>query len=312
MTDTSVLPDDKVNKYSGTTRICGTNHHHNHHSFVLKGGKTPLPTVTVTVVVCCRECPGSDRARQLYHALTTQELRPSEILFVLDTRQQVQFPGIRFLHNERGGLSNARNLGVKQAMGDYVAFIDDDAIPEREWLSRTVAHMIQYGYNICGTGVLPVFPEGWYTYVPPNLRWLIGCTSLRSERPIGCSLVVQRGYALEFNPRLGKPNWVGEETEFLHRAFMVGLRIGFIPDYLVRHVIPAERTRLTSLLRRAWHEGMTKAHIGVGTVEHDAFMYNIKTLNVLTYVITATTVLSYVYGCAMMTCRGMSEPNMRT
>jgi GT2 family glycosyltransferase len=34
------------------------------------------------------------------------------------------------------GLSRARNAGLHAAIGDVVAFIDDDAIPHRDWLSR--------------------------------------------------------------------------------------------------------------------------------------------------------------------------------
>ena len=36
-------------------------------------------------------------------------------------------------------ISAARNLGLDQAAGDVVAFIDDDAVPEPTWLSRLVA-----------------------------------------------------------------------------------------------------------------------------------------------------------------------------
>jgi GT2 family glycosyltransferase len=40
---------------------------------------------------------------------------------------------------DAANIARARNLGLAQAAGDVVAFIDDDAVPEPTWLSRLVA-----------------------------------------------------------------------------------------------------------------------------------------------------------------------------
>ena len=38
---------------------------------------------------------------------------------------------VRLLQTDRGGVSNARNMGIEEARGNYIAFIDDD-----DWLSE--------------------------------------------------------------------------------------------------------------------------------------------------------------------------------
>ena len=47
-------------------------------------------------------------------------------------------PHIRTGKCEIANLSVSRNIGICMAQGDIVAFIDDDAIPEPEWLTQLV------------------------------------------------------------------------------------------------------------------------------------------------------------------------------
>lgn len=56
---------------------------------------------------------------------------------------------IRVLHKENGGVSSARNMGLKFAQGDYIAFIDSDDFIETDYLQ----HLSQgFGYDIVITG----------------------------------------------------------------------------------------------------------------------------------------------------------------
>ena len=46
------------------------------------------------------------------------------------------FPCVKYLESSIRNLSVSRNQGLEAAAGDYVAFIDDDAYPEPDWLDR--------------------------------------------------------------------------------------------------------------------------------------------------------------------------------
>jgi len=50
-----------------------------------------------------------------------------------------QFPGVKYLYEERKGLLWARECGRKEATGDIVVNTDADCIPDTDWLSRGVA-----------------------------------------------------------------------------------------------------------------------------------------------------------------------------
>jgi glycosyltransferase involved in cell wall biosynthesis len=105
-------------------------------------------TVTVSVVICSYAL---DRWRQLERAVhSALDLRPAplEVIVVVDhcseledwVRADLAPMGVRILSNEGGpGLSGARNTGCAAALGDVVAFLDDDAEATPGWLAAQAA-----------------------------------------------------------------------------------------------------------------------------------------------------------------------------
>jgi hypothetical protein len=96
----------------------------------------------VTVLICTRERPEA-LARSLATALA-QTYAPMEVLIVDNapasdaTRQLVESVAddrVRYLREERPGLSRARNTGVRNAHGAIVAFTDDDVLLDPDWLA---------------------------------------------------------------------------------------------------------------------------------------------------------------------------------
>jgi len=58
---------------------------------------------------------------------------------------------IKLARFDEENISSARNLGIRQAAGDIVAFIDDDAVPEPTWLD-----------HLCGVFDSPAVAAGGY------------------------------------------------------------------------------------------------------------------------------------------------------
>ena len=94
---------------------------------------------SATVAICTRERPEDlDRALKGVTSLAGDRY---EIL-VVDNAPQTdrsrriveQYPGVRYVREPTRGLDVARNRALREASGDIVAFTDDDAVPEREWL----------------------------------------------------------------------------------------------------------------------------------------------------------------------------------
>ena len=79
-------------------------------------------------------------------SLANQTMDDYEVIVVNDgsqdaswdiiTKYQDQYPFIRGFEKENGGISSARNYGLKHANGKYIAFVDSDDFVEPEFLRK--------------------------------------------------------------------------------------------------------------------------------------------------------------------------------
>ena len=95
----------------------------------------------VTVIVCTR-----DRPQLLENCLVAlvRQTHPNFDILIVDNARLPQVRdicrrhGVEYCHEPVPGLSRARNTGARVARGAIVAYIDDDAIPNPDWLSALV------------------------------------------------------------------------------------------------------------------------------------------------------------------------------
>ena len=57
---------------------------------------------------------------------------------------------IKVFHIKNGGVSNARNLGIKEATGKYIMFVDSDDVIESQMVEKMVENIENYDMVICG------------------------------------------------------------------------------------------------------------------------------------------------------------------
>lgn len=56
---------------------------------------------------------------------------------------------IKVIHSENHGVSHARNLGLNQASGDLISFIDSDDWVDRDWYKKLVKEMVRSQTDVC-------------------------------------------------------------------------------------------------------------------------------------------------------------------
>jgi GT2 family glycosyltransferase len=110
----------------------------------LDAGAPPTLLPAATVAVCTRERP--DDLVVALQAISALQPAPVDILVIdnnpVTSRTQevvAKFPNVRYVREDRPGLDAARNRALLEATTPVVAFSDDDAAPEPEWLG----HLLQ-------------------------------------------------------------------------------------------------------------------------------------------------------------------------
>ena len=102
--------------------------------------------------------------KRALHSVDSQTFVPHEIIVVDDgssdgTKGWVleKFPYVRYIYQDNSGVSSARNAGIKEAKGSWIAFLDSDD----EWMPNKLEQQ---------KGVINSFQEAWLCHT--NEIWI--------------------------------------------------------------------------------------------------------------------------------------------
>jgi GT2 family glycosyltransferase len=237
----------------------------------------------VSVVICTYS---EERWHDLVAAVESlhrQSKPPREIVVVVDHNQcllervHAELLGVVVVENsEAQGLSGARNSGIAIARGALLAFLDDDATAEPDWLARL--YQCFEDARILGVGgtVVPAWsskPPHWF---PREFYWVIGCSYQDlPEKPIavrnplgGCACYRRELFEVvgAFRTEIGRVGTLPmgcEETELCIRASQHWPQKIFLyePQARIHHHIPLSRASWRYFKTRCFAEGLSKATV---------------------------------------------------
>jgi len=189
------------------------------------------------------------------------------------------FP-IRRVFEPRLGSSFARNRAVDESTADFIFFIDDDVIVERDWAAELLATLRARNLDAACGMVLPRWSSAPPEWLGPSLWVKLAVHDQRaisSSPPEAIEHLVNyfsanvgfRRTAFErfgnFREDLGVVGGnpiSGEDTELFARIMTRGGTIGFAPRAIVHHMIPPERMTRAYLRRKSFAYGVGSAFAG--------------------------------------------------
>lgn len=237
----------------------------------------------VSVIICVyTEARWSDLIAAV-ESLDRQSVPVREIIVVVDYNQHLfervrtEFPGIVVVENsESHGLSGARNSGIAVAKGSLIAFLDDDATAEPDWLERFSRFFEDTQVLGVGGTVEPEWLSKQPTWFPREFFWVVGCTYQDlPEQPVvvrnpfgGCACYRREifemvgGFRTDMG-RIGTLPMGCEETELCIRASHYWPQKVFLyePQARIHHRIPATRASWRYFRSRCFAEGLSKATV---------------------------------------------------
>lgn len=181
---------------------------------------------------------------------------------------------LRYMTEKEVGLSRARNKGLKEACGRYVAYMDDDARADEYWLEALV-----HAFEHTSSAPAAIGGRVWLDWQGQKPSWVPddqlslftyvdhgeeGHELRRKEYLVGANIAFDREPLNSiggFDTNLGRQGSVllsGEEARVLRQLIERGLEIYYEPGAVVWHSVHPSRKRPSWLLKRMFWDGASQ------------------------------------------------------
>ena len=145
---------------------------------------------------------------------------------------------VRLIQTENKGLSAARNLGWQSATGEIIAYIDDDAKPDPDWLTYLASAFLKANYAGVGGPNIPFLNDG------PTASCVAGSpggpahvllSDSEAEHIPGCNMAFRRKWLEAIGGFDAQFRQAGDDVDVCWRMREHGGRLGFSPAAMIWH-----------------------------------------------------------------------------
>jgi len=187
---------------------------------------------------------------------------------------------LRYLFEAQQGRSFAMNRAIRESSGSFIAFTDDDVLPEPTWIQSLWNSAQDFKADCVGGKVEPLWeqaPPTWLQNEKERQFALLALLDRGNEfqvagKPDGSFLVgANMAFKKEiFNElgffrtdvgRRGKQLLSGEDSDMIRRFIEKGKRVVYAPTAVVKHKVPVERMQLSYLRNWKFNSGRSIVRI---------------------------------------------------
>jgi succinoglycan biosynthesis protein ExoM len=177
--------------------------------------------------------------------------------------QREQITRIEYFVEREQSIALARNRTVANAKGELLAFIDDDEVPNDDWLLTLYKALEKYQVDGVLGPVPPRFavpPPNWVIKAgvferPNSQKYATGKPLEATQTGTGNALIrrsVFEAVEIPFRPQFGSG---GEDIDFFRRAIAKGKIFIWCDEAVAYETVPQERTRVKVQMKRALLRG---------------------------------------------------------
>lgn len=173
------------------------------------------------------------------------------VTIVLDKNSKVKVPKLKYkvikLIVGKINMSKKRNTAVLKYKSNYIAFIDSDAYPNKNWLKYAIQYLKDKKGDVVGGPGIP-FPKQTYSeticYLSKRSFFVTGYLNFRKYKAKqrycdwleACNLVMSRKFFLKYDG-MDNQRYTGEDSEFFERMRKKNkdLKVFYSPKLFIHH-----------------------------------------------------------------------------
>ena len=245
-------------------------------------------TADVTVITAAYSMDRWPLTVAAVNSVLAQSVRPREIVLPIDHNRELferlrdywtanadpSDPPIIVVESRYDGhLGASATTAAEVASGTFIAFLDDDAEADPDWLERMLAPLEDPSVIAVGGAPLPVYSRPRPSWFPHEFDWVFGCAyaGLPTRAApilhlIGTTMAVRRSDLLAIG---GIHSNDHGDMELSHRLAKLapGSRLMYEPAAVVRHYVHEDRLTWAYFWRRCFFVNRSKAaavrHMGM-------------------------------------------------
>lgn len=250
----------------------------------------PESNPKISAVICAFSLKRFDMIADCIYSILNNTYKNYEIILVIDGNRELKqkieskfkdIDNLLIIENMKNeGASISRNKGIEYAKGDIVAFIDDDAYTNSDWLEHIVNNFNDYPeILVVGGKLIPVYEDG-SNKLPEEILWIVGGTYKGHpehkqivRNVFTGNMAVRRSSFkyINFETMYDKKKNIFLSYKLSHQLedtlFCVRLNsiksntILYDPDMIAYHHVPKERLGVSYIFKESFFEGIMKAKL---------------------------------------------------
>jgi GT2 family glycosyltransferase len=177
-----------------------------------------------------------DFAKEAFEVIVVDDGGSSQLESV---RSRAGDLNLKLVTQEHAGPARARNLGAAGAEGQYLAFTDDDCLPDRNWLNELLALLQRFPEHLVGGLILNLAVDNPFSsagqQISDYINRYFNDGQVASFFPSSNIALSARLFHSVGGFHAGFPMAAGEDREFCHRWLRLGHSMTFAPAAIVYH-----------------------------------------------------------------------------